>query len=455
MHKFVALLWSLTGMMTCVLPGIAAEPLPDVSHWLPAETVIVLEVKHPEPLLKLIGDDRLAAAITSSQAYQLQAQTANFRQFLAIVRYLETSFNTDWATGLQRLTGGGMTVAILPGDAVLMSVDAADAKLLTELHEMLLKFARDDAVRESQPDRVKSVEYRGATGWTFGGDEAHVILGNRLLIANKPDALKRVLDRSQDKSGPSLATTANYVAASKAAGADAAATLYVNMELLKLHPPIKQALESRSNPLAALLLAGATEALRQSHWLAMDLHIDGETLTLNATTDAAPAQATGVAAFALPQQNEAAARPLVSVPRQIAGMSLYRDLHAFYAAKDQLFPDRTSGLIFFENMMGIFFSGRDLSEEVLAQTGPEIRLVVAQQQYDPQIGTPRVQIPAFAAVLQLRDPEEYRIVAEEAWQKALGLINFTRGQQGLPGLIIDRVTQSDVKFTTAYFSAPR
>jgi hypothetical protein len=216
---------------------------------------------------------------------------------------------------------------------------------------------------------------------------------------------------------------------------------------------VKQALESRGNPLAALLLAGATEALRQSSWLAVGLHVDGDTLTMRATTDATNAQATGVAAFALPQTDDAAARPLVSVPRQIAGMSLYRDLHGFYAAKDQLFPDRTSGLIFFENMMGIFFSGRDLTEEVLAQTGPQIRLVVAEQQYDPQIGTPRVQIPAFAAVLQLRDPEEYRIVAEEAWQKALGLVNFTRGQQGLPGLIIDRVTHSDVKFTTAYFSA--
>ena len=41
-------------------------------------------------------------------------------------------------------------------------------------------------------------------------------------------------------------------------------------------------------------------------------------------------------------------------------------MHKFYAAKDTLFPDRTSGLIFFENMMGIFFSGRDLTDEVLA-----------------------------------------------------------------------------------------
>ena len=64
-----------------------------------------------------------------------------------------------------------------------------------------------------------------------------------------------------------------------------------------------------------------------------------------------------------------------------------------------------------------------------------------------------MQIPAFALIFRLRHPDKFRVVAEEAWQKALGLINFTRGQQGLPGLIIDRTTHGDTTFTVAYFSA--
>jgi hypothetical protein len=141
------------------------------------------------------------------------------------------------------------------------------------------------------------------------------------------------------------------------------------------------------------------------------------------------------------------------VPRQVAGISLLRDLHGFYAAKDDLFPERTSQLIFFENMMGIFFTGRDLTEEVLAETGSQIRLVVAEQQYDPKIGTPAVQIPSFALVMRLKNPDKFKPVMEEAWQKGLGLINFTRGQQALPGLIIDREIHGGTKYTVAYFSA--
>jgi hypothetical protein len=98
------------------------------------------------------------------------------------------------------------------------------------------------------------------------------------------------------------------------------------------------------------------------------------------------------------------ALPNLSVPRQIAGLSFYRNLHQFYAAKDDLFPQRTSGLIFFENMMGIFFTGRDLTEEVLAELTPEIRLVVAQQEYAPEVGTPDPQFPGFALIFGMKPP---------------------------------------------------
>lgn len=103
--------------------------------------------------------------------------------------------------------------------------------------------------------------------------------------------------------------------------------------------------------------------------------------------------------------------------------------------------------------MGIFFSGRDLTNEVLVETKPEIRFVVAEQDYDSAIGTPQVKLPAFAAILRLRHPEQFNEVVEEAWQKAVGLINFTRGQQALPGLIIDRPIHKGTKFTVAYFSS--
>ena len=41
---------------------------------------------------------------------------------------------------------------------------------------------------------------------------------------------------------------------------------------------------------------------------------------------------------------------------------------------------------------------------------------------------------------------------EEAWQKAIGLVNFTRGQQALPGLIIRSASHNGTGYTSSYFS---
>jgi len=344
-------------------------------------------------------------------------------------------------------------LAICPEDTVILIVEAQDEQMLQRLHEVFLNIARSEAQKQGKPDRVASRQYRDVTAWTFDGKEAHAIIGRRLVMANRPEGLKAVLERRAETGGASLASNPAYRIARSKIGSGAVATVFADLKLLMQIPDVSELLERQSkNPLAALVFAGIVEAVRDSNWLVLRLDIQDSTLILRPLIDGKAVAQTGPAAFALPKEAGDGALPNLSVPRRIAALTLYRDLHEFYAAKDKLFPERTSGLIFFENMMGIFFSGRDLTNEVLAETKPDLRFVVAEQEFDPAIGTPQTKLPAFAAVLRLRHPEQFKEVAEEAWQKALGLINFTRGQQALPGLIIDRPVQRETKFTMAYFS---
>ena len=431
----------------------AAERLPPAVQWIPQDAIVTLELTQPKALLDLFLDPKFAEAISSLSVYQQQASQPGFKEFLGVIAYLEATLGTDWKTAVRKLLGGGITLAVLPNDTVLVAIDAEDGQMLRQLHEILLGFAKGDAAKEGQPERVTSKEYRGVTGWTFGGDEAHTIVGNRLLLANRSEAIKAALDLRAEPDDKSLAGLPVYQAAKRAAGTDAAATAFVYLKVLKQHPPVQQALMQTPNPLVALLLAGLTEVVRESNWLSIGLHVEEKTVALRASLDGKTADPTGITSFALPGQPNKGALPNLSVPRRIAGLSLHRDLHKFYAAKDELFPERTSGLIFFENMMGIFFTGRDLTEEVFGETRPETRIVVAEQEYDSSLGPPRVQIPSFAAIFRLRRPEKFGEVAEEAWQKAVGLINFTRGQQAQAGLIIDRPLHGETKLTVAYFSS--
>ncbi len=432
---------------------MAAQTLPPANQWIPQDAVISLELSQPKALLELFAGEKATAAVTALPVYQKQASTPQFKEFLNVIEFLEITLDTDWRTGLSKLTGGGITFAICPEDTLILIIDAEDEHMLEQTHEIFLNIARGEAEKQGQPNRVESTQYEDVTTWTFNGKEAHAIIGKRLVIANRPEGLKAVLELRANGASENLTSKATYQAAKRAAGPDSVATVFADLLILKNIPEIAGLLEQSSNsPLAALFFAGIVEAVRDSSWLALGLHIEDNTLLFRASVDGKTVAPTSPVAFALPSKVGDGALPNLSVPRRIAALSLYRDLHQFYAAKDDLFPERTSGLIFFENMMGIFFSGRDLTNEVLIETQPEIRLVVAEQEYDPAIGTPQIKFPAFAAIFRLRHPEQFKEVAEEAWQKAVGLINFTRGQQAMPGLIIDRPFQGKTKYTVAYFS---
>ncbi|NQT01838.1 MAG: DUF3352 domain-containing protein [Planctomycetes bacterium] len=431
----------------------AGQTLPPAIQWIPQDAVIVLEVTRPKALLEVFTNDKATATVTELPLYKEQASKPQFKEFLNIINFVETTLGTDWRTGLAKLTGGGITFAVCPEDTVLLIIDAEDEQMLERLHEFFLNIARSEAEKKGKFNIVASREYDGITAWTFDGKEAHAIIGKRLVFANHPTGLKAVLQRRSQTKKMSLAANPTYRAAKKTVRPDAIAKVFVNLKPLMGIPQIAQIFrQQHENPLAALAFAGILEATRDSNWLALGLHIEDNTLVFRASVDSKKVAATSPAAFALPKNRGEGVFPNLSVPRRIAALSFYRDLHQFYSAKDELFPERTSGLIFFENMMGIFFSGRDLTSEVLAETKSEIRFVVAEQEFDSAIGTPQIQFPAFAVILRLQNPEQFNEVAEEAWQKALGLINFTRGQQAMQGLIIDRIVHEGTKFSMAYFS---
>jgi hypothetical protein len=428
----------------------AAEPLQPAIEWVAPDAVAVLEVANPKPLLDLALNPKLAEMVKGLPPYKEAVAQPQFQQFLMLVKYLETKLGGDWQSSLRKLLDGGVTIAAYPnGDAVTI-IDAADAKILEQLHEVVLTIAKGEAAKKGQAEGIKSQEYQGVTGWTFGPGEAHAIIGKRLLLTNRPARLKSTVDL-RGKPAESIAKLPAYRDATKAAG-NAAVRTFVNVAMVKKNPGVEKALTENADPMAALLFAGVADALRGANWASAALQVDSGTLALKLTMDGQPADPKSPTAFTWPAGSDGAL-PNLDVPRRLAAMSLYRDLHAFYAAKDKLFPERTSGLIFFENMMGIFFTGRDLTEEIFAETKPDVRVIVASQAYDPAVGTPQIQLPAFAIVVRAKNPKQFGEVMEEAWQKAFGLINVTRGQKAEPGLILDKGQHADVRYTLSYFSS--
>ncbi|MBL7038599.1 MAG: DUF3352 domain-containing protein [Pirellulaceae bacterium] len=432
--------------------AVGAEPLAPAIKWIPNDALLVVELTNPEAFIEAVLCPEAVSAVTSNAAYKHLTSQDGYKQFEQGLRMIEASLGTDWQNAIKQLLAGGVTFAVRPDESVSLIVDSADAEMLGKLQEILLNLARAEAVKQGNPGAVKSSEYGGITGWTLGGDDVHCIVNNRLLMSNKPAALKAMLDLREGSGGQTIADSPAYKQAKADLGSKPVASVFVNLKSIKSEPSIAAALNQGPDPVASLLIPGVTEALRESNWAAVGLSVDGYKLGLEATLDGKMAGKDGPASYAWSDKPDGGALPNISVPRQIAGMTFYRDLQTFYAAKDELFPQRTAGLIFFENMMGIFFTGRDLTDEVLAELEPEVRFVVAEQKYDSETGKPALQLPSFAAIFRMDNPDYFSEVMEEAWQKALGLINFTSGQQAQPGLILYRPAHNGVTFSVSRYS---
>ncbi len=358
--------------------SIRGENLPPMAEWVPAEAPVMVEVYEPMALLgPLLGPEfgkSVAAELMNGK------EDPKFQQLEAVVATLESQLGTDWRTGLRNLAGKGVSFCVGPSGATLLAADGEDEKLLSELNRIVYQFAAADADRQDRPGTVTLGDYRGVKTWTMSTNEAHALLGTRLVVGNRMSLLHQMLDLRGGEGGRNLASLAGFKAARDALGKEAVASVFVSLQRIRETPGLKKALEEDGNPLTTLLLADTKAALRKASWLALGVYLSGDKLILRTYTDGAPPEPSKGVGFSTPQEAGSGLPAPLTVPGTIASLSLYRDLHSFYAAKDALFPERTSGLIFFENMMGIFFSGIDLTEGVLSEVRPDVQVVVAKPQ---------------------------------------------------------------------------
>lgn len=428
----------------------AAEWAAELCQWVPADAVAALIVPQPAELLRKLNEtSAIQEAAGSARLAELLERNQQLRQLRAVVALLEGQLQSDWKTILGDMTSGGLVLAVLPDNRVVVILEARDADALGKVNDFVLNLARLDPANNARREAVREAEYRGVRGWSLSREESHAIIDRHLVMCNSAELLRRIIDQAQD-GGESLASSSQFKNAMASLPASDIG-IFVDFRVFRGLPQVQEGLRQARSPLPVLFLAGLTEALGGADWLALGLSYADEKVqfALRSGGDTALASDFG---FATPTSPGEGAFPNLEVPGRIMALTMYRDLHDFYARKNELFPERTSGLIFFENMMGIFFTGRNFTDEVLTELHPHIRIVVAQQQFTPETGVPEVQIPAFALVFRMRNPQRFGPIVEEGWQKALGLINFVRGQDAQPGLILDRVEYQGVKYTVSYFS---
>lgn len=414
-----------------------AEPT-DPLRLLPESTVAVVTIEQPAPVLNALLTPEYYQPLGALKPIAKALKDPGVAKLPHIIGLLEMRLGTPWQDALRQLTAGGVTLAFdAEQKAAVLIVKSKDAELLNRLNQTLVDLIEGHAASEGRPSPVKSQQYQGVTGWSFGKGEQHAIIGNTLIATNKGEALKAVLDSNADSSSSGLAGKTWFQQARHNAKAGDLAWAAVDLTALRQAPPLAKALDRKTpNPNVEILFGGILDALRTAPYAAASLKLKDNQLTLDATL---PRDASQIASsrrwwFASSASEGA---PALLVPKQaIANLAGYRDLAGMWQAREELFDESTNArLTQADTNLGLYFSGRDFGPEVLGKLTPHWQIVVARREFSASQPIPALKLPAFAVVLETKDDA----FADElflAFQNIVGIINLQGIQTGRPQLLL-------------------
>ncbi|MFO0908511.1 MAG: hypothetical protein U0794_09140 [Isosphaeraceae bacterium] len=454
--RFLAIGLALAG----VANARAQEPA--ASRWVSTDAVLFVEMPRPAVLLDRAADPRLKALFNTVPGLKAALDSGDMKKLRDVVGLLVDKLGLPWDEALRKLTGGGAILAVeAPGvgePAAALLVTPTDPALLRKATTTLIELARKDAADNGRDDPIKSGEYRGFTGYAIGPKAAYAIVNDTLVIANKGDTIKAVIDRALDGLPADRRFDSSEVYRQRKASnrADEMAWAFARLDRLRSLDPKRFKGISEPDAGGVLLFGGWLNTLAKAPWLSASMTWTDRTL---AATLAMPAPSGGgrPAPFQgyIPPAGSGAPG-LVHVPGSILSVSLWRDLAAVWEARTELFkPEDVQNLAKLDTFAGQFFGGRDFGTGVLGATAANWRLVVALQDPKSLDPVPDVKLPAFALVADLKpDDPDFAQRLKVAFQSFVGLVNLGAAQSKSPPLELMSETYEGVTLSTTRYMPP-
>jgi hypothetical protein len=446
-------------LVLCLAPLAFAQEAQDPARLIPNSAILYLEISQPEKVLDLATDQRLWEVLKRSEGVQKYLQSEDYRKLLQGVELFEARLGVTWEAGLRDVAGGRICVAFDPlAQAGMLIVQARHAERLKKLNETLLELAETDAKNNGRESPVKSREYNGVTAWSLNNNAFHTILGDMLVACNKQEGIKFAIDQYQGGGKNTLAQAPELSAARKAQAAEASQLAYgfVRLAPLRLLPNVSSKLDRKhENPPAELLLGGVLDALKEAPVLNLAWHEQGRELKFRASIPLDRAQISEKRRWFFADEAGQSAYAPLRVPGTIATITAYRNISGMWLARDELFDEATvANLSQADSQLGLFFAGRDFGSEVLGELTPRTQFIVVRQEFSDHQPIPAVKLPAFALVLEMKDPEKFATPLLVGYQSLVGITNIVGLQNGQPQLLMATEDYAGVTISKATYITP-
>jgi hypothetical protein len=456
---------------------VLADDKKDSTEPTEPETVVCLELPHPERLIDRLTDPRIQGYLKLLPQYEKFAGGKQLADLRGVAGLIASQLDTTWEAGLRDLTGGGILAEVEAssgqGPRIHVLFTARKPELLARASEVFLKLVRQDAQQKGNPDPTSESAHRGLSITALGGPEgfAYCIGDGKLLATKAVKNLERLIDR-----GVELAALAGKpCAAGKADGAlaalgasprwkeirakqpaDVLAWSFVDFNRLRKIDPAKFSYKYPPDTGVMLLFGSWYEAFRKA--TAATASIRWSDTELAANVDFMQPEAPRAPEFKgyLPASGKGAG-PLVGPPGTIASLSLWRNWAAIWEAKADLFsPETVQGFAQLDTFAGQFFGVREFGPDVLGAFEPHWRLVVAAQDYQSVKPVPEVKYPGLAFVTELNDPDsDFAQRLKVAFQTFVGLSNVDAVQKKGPPLELGSEQVEGITLATARYMVPK
>ncbi len=447
-HCFSALLaWILVSFM----PGmLRAEKT--AAQLLPAGTVFFAEIGNPADLAETLVEHPLVEKLLELDAYQQFLGSPEFERFERLLGSAEEQLDSTWPEILTDLAGGGISVAFdlnTQGGALL--AEARDAESLARLRDAFLKLAAN-----GQEDGIKQGEYRGVTAYEFNEQFKFLTIENWLIVVTESKLAAAILDRyldSEQDLHETLAATDAFQSARRSLKGTETAWAYLGLKPIRLFGGlVALSTAARENMAVELLMGGIVEAAKRADYVTATVQLDDE---FSRIALALPCDDTSLKEgreYFFGPGGQGVAPAIINVDDTIFSFSTYRDISQVWLRAPDLFTDEVNdGLAVADSTLTQVFAGRDFGEDILGALRPQLQLIVARQEFDSQRPIPRIKLPSFALVGQMRDPEVMTAELRRMVMSMIGFFNVVGAMEGQPQMDMEVEKLGEAQLVSATF----
>ncbi|MEQ1827323.1 MAG: hypothetical protein ABL921_15305 [Pirellula sp.] len=450
-----SLSWFLAIACTLFWRSIAIAQTPpkvdcEAADLLPKTIVALAEVSNLGIALQTILNHPLRTKLEALPAYTAFMQSGQPKWLQVAVKAFEASVEQTWQQAVATLGDRGVFVALDATDGgVAALVHSSDDEVLERFRSFVV------AARMLQGGNAKQGDYRGLKVDSLNDNLKMVRIHDWLLLTNKSELGKSIVDRYLDQGNESLAKNDKYAKAItevKSGESKRLVSAYVDIEKLRNAGVAKGLFNERvDNFVAELLVGGVLANLRKTDYATAALDLNQSGLSLHVSTphqrDWEPPRA-----YFFGSSELAAAPGMLNVNHRLFALSAHRDISQMWLRCGDLLTDKANDqLAVADTQLTTFFSGRDFGEDILGSLESDVQIVGKVQDFASVLPQPTIKLPAFAIEFQMKNPEETRNELRRVFQAFVGFVNITGSMNGRPQLDLGLEKEGNVQFVTATY----